>query len=72
MKQGALVYDEQSGRMDIRFGLEAYYGGLHCGTTMEVFIEEQWRPTRIELSANNQWYLVGVPAKQLAGLLVRL
>lgn len=32
MKQGVLVYDQQSDRMDVRFGLEDYYGGLHCGT----------------------------------------
>ena len=49
MKQGVLVYDESSDRMDIRFGLEEYYGGLHCGTTMDVFIQNRWVPTRIEL-----------------------
>ncbi|MCI8339027.1 MAG: DUF5348 domain-containing protein [Lachnospiraceae bacterium] len=32
---GCLIYDEGSGRMDIRFGLEEYYGGLHCGEGME-------------------------------------
>ena len=26
---GSLIYDEGSGRMDIRFGLEEYHGGLH-------------------------------------------
>ena len=31
MKQGTMVTDEESGRMDIRFGLMDYYGGLHCG-----------------------------------------
>ena len=29
MRQGVLVPDLQSGRMDIRFSLEDYYGGLH-------------------------------------------
>ena len=29
MRQGILVTDLQSGRMDIRFSLEDYYGGLH-------------------------------------------
>ena len=35
MRKGCLIYDEGSGRMDIRFGLEEYYGGLHCGEGME-------------------------------------
>ena len=28
MKQGTLVYDYETERMNIRFGLEDYYGGL--------------------------------------------
>ena len=35
MKQGVLVYDVSSRRMDIRFGLEEYYGGLT--------VAPQWR-----------------------------
>ena len=35
MKQGTLVLDIGSGRVDIRFGLNDFYGGLHCGTSME-------------------------------------
>ena len=31
MKQGALIFDEQTDRYDIRFDLADYYGGLHCG-----------------------------------------
>ena len=33
MKQGALIFDEQADRYDIRFDLADYYGGLHCGET---------------------------------------
>ena len=29
MKQGALIFDEQTDRYDIRFDLADYYGGLH-------------------------------------------
>ena len=32
MREGVLVPDTSSDRMDIRFGLEEYYGGLHCGS----------------------------------------
>ena len=28
---GTLIYDPAMGRYDIRFGIESYYGGLHCG-----------------------------------------
>ena len=28
MKQGALIFDKESGRYNIRFGLNDYYGGF--------------------------------------------
>lgn len=70
MRQGVLVPDLESGRMDIRFGLEEYYGGLHCGTTMDVNINGKWIPTRIEMG--DDWYLVGVKTDSLPGLTVRI
>ena len=70
MKQGNLIYNPSSGRMDIRFGLDDYYGGLHCGTCMDVFVNGSWRHTRIELA--DDWYLVGVRTERLAGLTVRI
>jgi hypothetical protein len=51
-RQDALVYDEEQDRIDIRFGLDDYYGGLHCGETMDVLIGDQWIPTRIEKASN--------------------
>ena len=70
MRKGTLVVDNESGRMDIRFGLEDYYGGLHCGECMDVLIEEEWIPTRIEMGEG--WYLVGIHTDRLAGLTVRI
>lgn len=70
MRQGVLVPDFQSGRMDIRFGLEEYYGGLHCGECMDVLVDEKWVPTRIEMG--DDWYLVGVKTDRLQGLTVRI
>ena len=55
--------------MDIRFGLEDYYGGLHCGETMEMFVNNKWIPTRIEL--DQDWYLVGIRTASINGLCVR-
>ena len=66
MKQGALIFDEQTDRYDIRFDLADYYGGLHCGETFDVMVGGRWRPTRIEMAEN--WYLVGIHADDLSGL----
>ena len=70
LRQGTLIPDGDWDRIDIRFGLEDYYGGLHCGETMEVLIDGQWVPTRIE--KGNDWYLVGIKTKNLLGLQVRI
>ncbi len=72
MRKGCLIYDEGSGRMDIRFGLEEYYGGLHCGEGMEIMVDGEWIHTRIEMDLNSKWYLVGVAADSLIGLLVKI
>lgn len=69
-QEGTLFYDDQTGRIDIRFGPEEYYGGLHCGTPMEVCIDGQWFPTRIEMG--DDWYLVGIKTDRLSGLTVRI
>lgn len=53
-KQGVLIYDDVIGRMDIRFGPLDYYGGLHCGERLEVLLDGEWIPTRIELG--EFWY----------------
>ena len=70
MRQGTMVIDEESGRMDIRFGLMDYYGGLHCGECLDVQIDGEWIHTRIEMG--DGWFLVGVPTDQLVGLVVRI
>lgn len=70
MKQGSLFYDENQDRIDIRFGLNDYYGGLHCGETMDVLLDGQWLPTRIE--KGRDWYLIGVKTSSLIGLMVRI
>ena len=70
MKQGALIFDEQTDRYAILFALADYYGGLHCGETFDVMVGGRWRPTRIEMAEN--WYLVGIHADDLSGLRVRI
>lgn len=70
MKQGALIFVEQTGRYDIRFGLNDYFGGLHCGTCFDVMVNGRWIPTRIE--KGKDWLLVGIRTTDLAGLRVRM
>lgn len=70
MKQGALIFDEQTDRYDIRFDLTDYYGGLHCGECFDVMIGGKWRPTRIEMADSG--YLVDIRADDLSGLRVRI
>ncbi len=50
-KTGALIFDEQTDRYDIRFDIADYYGGLHCGECFDVFTGGKWKPTRIERGA---------------------
>lgn len=69
-RQGCLVYDEISGRMDIRYSLNEYHGGLHCGQTLEVKIGSKWIPTRIEMARD--WFLVGIKTSSIIGLMVRI
>ena len=47
MKQGTLVYDRATDRYDIRFDLDRYYGGLHCGECFDVMVGGKWKPTQI-------------------------
>ncbi len=70
LKTGALIFDETADRYDIRFDVNDYYGGLHCGDCMEVFVRGKWKPTRMEYGDN--WYLVGIRAADLTGLRVRI
>ena len=50
MKQGALIFDEQTDRYDIRFDLAGYYGGLHCGETFDVMVGGDRKSTRLNSS----------------------
>lgn len=70
MQIGTLVPQRGTDRMDIRFSLYDFYGGLHCGETFDVKISGKWIPTRIEMGRD--WYLVGVAVEDIVGLIVRI
>lgn len=70
LKLGALFFDQEDGRYNIRFDVNHYHGALHCGERFEVYIDGKWKPTRI--SMKKTWYLTGIPTSNLSGLLVRI
>lgn len=73
-QEGNLVFDYQTDRYDIRFGVKDFYGGLHCGQCFDVKILSKWQPVRIEYSWDDEdWYLVGIDSDiDLQGLTVRI
>jgi hypothetical protein len=71
MREGILIPDLPSGRAGIRFNSDACYGGLHCGTTMDIWLNDQWLPTRIEMDSRG-WFLAGVQVETLWGQRVRI
>ena len=58
-KTGALIFDETADRYDIRFDVNDYYGGLHCGDCMEVFVRGKWKPTRMEYGTTGILWVFG-------------
>ena len=72
MREGVLMFDPDSERMDVRFDVEDYYGGLHCGERMEDYLKGKWQPSRIEMNFKGNWYLVGIDTDNLVGLRVRI
>ena len=51
-RQGALYFDREEERYNIRFGLEECYHGLYCGGGLEVLVGKRWVRTRIEKAAD--------------------
>lgn len=70
MKLGILFFDHEDDRYNIRFDLNNYHGGLHCGQRFEVYMDGKWN--RTEITKGKTWYLIGIPTANLSGLLVRI
>lgn len=61
IKKGYIFYDESIDRLDVRL-LDCnkyFYGGLHCGDTLQIYNGTQWIDVRVECSDSKGWYLVG-------------
>jgi hypothetical protein len=61
MKIGCLIWDSNAQRPDIKYQDGTYYGGLHCGNTLDALIRNEWQPTRIEYCmSTDTWFLAGI------------
>lgn len=72
---GRLSYNSENDRYGLLSAMNSWkYDGLHCGQTLEVFINNKWIYDHIEMTADKIWYLVetGLKGEQLEGLKVKL
>lgn len=72
-KIGKLGYNSNNARMGILNKLDLWENnGLHCGQTIEVLINEEWKTDSLEFTKGN-WYLVnsGLIGDQIEGLKIR-
>lgn len=60
MKQGRLGYNADNDRYGLLISDLWEHDGFHCGEHMEVLVDDQWVPTRMEYG-DDGWYLVGTP-----------
>ena len=71
MKQGVLIWDAEIERYRVRYSLEEFSAGLHCGEGLEVKIGNRYVPTRIEYEPSLGFYLVGIRTCGLNGIMVK-
>ena len=66
MRQGVIELDQWTERMVIRFSSHEDSGKLHCGQPLEVFVNGEWKETRI--GYNGGWILEGIECSTPIGL----
>ena len=58
MIKGRLGYNSENDRYGVlTMGLWED-DGLHCGDTLEIFLDGKWQSDRIEMGIDGKWYLV--------------
>ena len=64
MITGRLGYNVTNERYGLLVSNRWEIEGIHCGQTLEVFVDGRWIPTRMEIAWNQggrHWYLVDTP-----------
>ncbi len=59
--QGRLGFNTDNGRYGLLSSDLWINCGFHCGDRLEVKMNDRWEETRIEMTAGQEWYLVGTP-----------
>ncbi len=63
MREGRLGFNSDNGRYGLLISDLWEDNGFHCGECLEVQVDGKWVQTRMEMTADQQWYLVGTPYK---------
>lgn len=73
-KEGKLSYNPRNKRYGLLVSDLWERDGFHCGNQMQVLLDGEWIPTRIEMDSKEQWYLTGTDkaGTELEGLKVRI
>ena len=58
---GRLGYNGTTDRYGLLVSDLWEHDGFHCGDGLEVMVDGEWIPTRIEMSIDREWYLVDTP-----------
>lgn len=59
--QGRLGYNSANDRYGLLVSDLWENDGFHCGEPLEVLVDDKWVETRMEMSIDREWYLVGTP-----------
>jgi len=60
---GKLGYNSENDRYGLLVGDLWEHTGFHCGEALEVMVDHEWVQTYMEMSLDQDWYLVGTPYK---------
>ena len=63
MITGRLGYNSDNDRYGLLVSDLWEHEGFHCGEGLEVVVDGKWIATRMEMSADWEWYLVGTDYK---------
>lgn len=70
---GRLGFNEENGRYGLLVSDLWENDGFHCGESLQVLIDGKWFDTRMEMAADQEWYLSGTSYKgDLDGVKVRI
>ena len=61
MREGRLGYNQENDRYGLLSSDLWGHTGFHCGERIEVFVDDKWISSRMEMNPRREWYLVGTP-----------